>query len=97
MEPSASGREPLAHTKATAGAAECTQIEADESPNVSEEINMSKFLKLMEHEEGATAIEYGLIAALIVVAGIVGVTNLGSGVGANYNATAAAMNSAVEV
>ena len=29
---------------------------------------MSKFLKLIKNEEGATAIEYGLIAALIAVA-----------------------------
>ena len=31
---------------------------------------MSKFLKLIKNEEGATAIEYGLIAALIAVAAI---------------------------
>ena len=31
---------------------------------------MSKFLKLIRNEEGATAIEYGLIAALIAVAAI---------------------------
>ena len=35
---------------------------------------MSKFLKLIKNEEGATAIEYGLIAALIavVIIGMVG-------------------------
>ena len=32
---------------------------------------MSKFLKLIRNEEGATSIEYGLIAALIAVAAIV--------------------------
>jgi pilus assembly protein Flp/PilA len=31
---------------------------------------MSKFLKLTTNEKGATAIEYGLIAALIAVAAI---------------------------
>ena len=31
---------------------------------------MAKFLKLINNEEGATAIEYGLIAALIAVAAI---------------------------
>ena len=31
---------------------------------------MSKFLKLIKNEDGATAIEYGLIAALIAVAAI---------------------------
>jgi pilus assembly protein Flp/PilA len=31
---------------------------------------MTKFLKLIKNDEGATAIEYGLIAALIAVAAI---------------------------
>ena len=31
---------------------------------------MSKFLKLIKNSKGATAIEYGLIAALIAVAAI---------------------------
>ena len=31
---------------------------------------MAKFLKLIRNEKGATAIEYGLIAALIAVAAI---------------------------
>ena len=31
---------------------------------------MSKFLKLIKNNKGATAIEYGLIAALIAVAAI---------------------------
>jgi pilus assembly protein Flp/PilA len=31
---------------------------------------MSKILKLLQNERGATAIEYGLIAALIAVAAI---------------------------
>lgn len=38
-----------------------------------------KFLsKLLKKEEGATAIEYGLIAALIAVAAIVAMGSLGS-------------------
>ena len=37
-----------------------------------------KFLnKLIRDEQGATAIEYGLIAALIAVAAITAMTNLG--------------------
>lgn len=38
---------------------------------------MKKFLKLMKNEDGATAIEYGLLAALISVAAIGGMSALG--------------------
>lgn len=44
------------------------------------EANMkSAILKFWRDEEGATAIEYGLIAALIAVAAIVGMENIGAG------------------
>lgn len=36
-------------------------------------------------EKGATAIEYGLIAALIAVAAITGMTSLGSKLGNTFN------------
>ncbi len=39
---------------------------------------MAKFLKLFKNEDGATAIEYGLIAALIAVAIISAVTTVGT-------------------
>jgi pilus assembly protein Flp/PilA len=39
---------------------------------------MKMIKKLFKNEEGATAIEYGLIAALIAVAAIVAMTSLGS-------------------
>ena len=39
---------------------------------------MSKFLKLIMNNKGATAIEYGLIAALIAVAAIGAMTAVGS-------------------
>ena len=40
---------------------------------------MSKFLaRFVKNESGATAIEYGLIAALISIAIIVGVRSIGS-------------------
>jgi pilus assembly protein Flp/PilA len=39
---------------------------------------MSKFLKLIKNNKGATAIEYGLIAALIAVAAIGAMTAVGS-------------------
>ena len=39
---------------------------------------MAKFLKLIRNEKGATAIEYGLIAALIAVAAIAAMSSVGS-------------------
>lgn len=39
---------------------------------------MSKFLKLIKSDKGATAIEYGLIAALIAVAAIGAMTDIGT-------------------
>ncbi|NUS99367.1 MAG: Flp family type IVb pilin, partial [Sphingomonas sp.] len=39
---------------------------------------MSKFLKLIRNERGATAIEYGLIAALIAVAAIGAMQGIGT-------------------
>ena len=39
---------------------------------------MAKFLKLIKNEKGATAIEYGLIAALIAVAAITAMGGLGN-------------------
>jgi pilus assembly protein Flp/PilA len=44
---------------------------------------MAKFLKLIKNQEGATAIEYGLIAALIAVAAIGAM----QGVGTKLNST----------
>ncbi|MEM9054539.1 MAG: Flp family type IVb pilin [Pseudomonadota bacterium] len=49
---------------------------------------MRKFFK---NESGATAIEYGLIAALIAVAIIGAVTTLGGNTGNTFNAVAAQM------
>jgi pilus assembly protein Flp/PilA len=39
---------------------------------------MSKFLKLIKNNKGATAIEYGLIAALIAVAAIGAMQGIGT-------------------
>ena len=39
---------------------------------------MSKFLKLIKNTKGATAIEYGLIAALIAVAAIAAMQSVGN-------------------
>ncbi|GAM06195.1 MULTISPECIES: Flp family type IVb pilin [Novosphingobium] len=47
-----------------------------------------KFLtKLRRNEEGATAIEYGLIAALIAVAAITAMTSLGTNLSNTFNTT----------
>ncbi len=40
-------------------------------------IKMKKFLRFLKEEEGVTAIEYGLIAALIAVLIIAAVTSVG--------------------
>jgi pilus assembly protein Flp/PilA len=48
-------------------------------------MTMSKFLKLIRNSKGATAIEYGLIAALIAVAAIAAMQNIGSKLGSTFN------------
>ena len=46
---------------------------------------MKKLQQLFKNEEGATAIEYGLIAALIAVAIIVAVRAVGTGLNSTFN------------
>ena len=46
---------------------------------------MGKFLKLIKNEDGATAIEYALIATLIAVAAIAGMSKLGGKLDTSYN------------
>ncbi len=51
-----------------------------------------KFLKkLVRDEKGATAIEYGLIAALIAVAAITAMQSLGNNLSATFNSVSANM------
>lgn len=51
-----------------------------------------KFLaKLRRNEEGATAIEYGLIAALIAVAAIAAMQGLGSQLNTTFTKTSTAI------
>jgi pilus assembly protein Flp/PilA len=45
---------------------------------------MAKFLKLIRNEKGATAIEYGLIAALIAVAAIGAMSSIGSALNTTF-------------
>ena len=50
---------------------------------------MLKFIrKMLRDEAGPTAIEYGLIAALIAVVTIAGLTTLGTTLNARYNSIA---------
>jgi pilus assembly protein Flp/PilA len=46
---------------------------------------MAKFVKLLKNSKGATAIEYGLIAALIAVAAIAAMGNIGNGLKNTFN------------
>jgi pilus assembly protein Flp/PilA len=46
-------------------------------------------MKLIKNTKGATAIEYGLIAALIAVAAIAAVQGVGTQVGTTFNEAAA--------
>lgn len=49
---------------------------------------MAKFLKLIKNNKGATAIEYGLIAALIAVAAIAAMGSVGSNLSTTFNEVA---------
>ncbi|MGH6658014.1 MAG: Flp family type IVb pilin [Sphingomicrobium sp.] len=46
---------------------------------------MAKFIKLLRDTKGATAIEYGLIAALIAVAAIGAMQSIGTKLGTTFN------------
>jgi pilus assembly protein Flp/PilA len=56
---------------------------------------MSKFVtRFLKDESGATAIEYGLIAALIAVVIIAGATTLGKNLGNTFNSIAGNVSNA---
>ncbi|MBX6322129.1 MAG: Flp family type IVb pilin [Rhodospirillaceae bacterium] len=56
---------------------------------------MTKIIrKFITDESGATAIEYGLIAALVAVAAIVALTNLGTELSNIFNTVRTTMSSA---
>jgi len=46
---------------------------------------MSNFYKMIRDSKGATAIEYGLIAALIAVAAIAAMQGVGTKLGTTFN------------
>ena len=53
---------------------------------------MTKLMKLIRDENGATAIEYGLIAALIAVAGITAFSAVGTSISRTFNGASTKMN-----
>lgn len=57
---------------------------------------MKFFTKLLRDEQGATAIEYGLIAALIAVAAITAMSGLGDQLDATFTEVCESMGDGVE-
>ncbi|MBB3953476.1 MULTISPECIES: Flp family type IVb pilin [Novosphingobium] len=55
---------------------------------------MKFFSKLIRDEAGATAIEYGLIAALIAVAAITAMNGMGNQLSTTFNTTSSQMSAA---
>ena len=53
---------------------------------------MMTIRKLIKDKKGATAIEYGLIAALIAVAAITAMSNLGGQLGTTFNTVTNSMD-----
>ena len=50
--------------------------------------------KLLRNRDGATAIEYGLIAALVALAIVAGLTTLGTNLSTEFNTIAGKVNPA---
>lgn len=46
---------------------------------------MNKFIAILKDESGATAIEYGLIAALISIAAITAMTSVGTNLSSTFS------------
>jgi pilus assembly protein Flp/PilA len=53
---------------------------------------MTKLLRMIRDEKGATAIEYGLIAALIAVAAIAAMQGLGASLNTTFTNVSTAMS-----
>ena len=56
------------------------------------EDDVTNFIKMIKDSKGATAIEYGLIAALISVAAIAAMTSLGTQLGMTFNNVSTSMS-----
>jgi pilus assembly protein Flp/PilA len=57
----------------------------DTEANETMETGMKTMRNFLKNSKGATAIEYGLIAALIAVAAITAMTNLGTSLSGTFN------------
>ncbi len=56
-----------------------------------------KFRRFLKNKSGATAIEYGLIAALVSVAAVVALQSLGSSLNSMFNTVSQELDAAVSV
>ncbi len=56
---------------------------------------ISKLRRLLKNKSGATAIEYGLIAALVSVAAVVALQNLGSSLNTMFSTVSTQLDTAV--
>ena len=56
---------------------------------------LTSFRSFIADESGATAIEYGLIAALVSVAGIVALTNMGTSLSSMFQTVSSKLEGAV--
>ena len=56
---------------------------------------MNSVMRFVREEEGATALEYGLLAALIAAAIVTAVTSLGDSVNSTFNLISGKMDTAV--
>jgi pilus assembly protein Flp/PilA len=72
----------------SAGGLEVDTSEVELEPRRPE---MQFIRKMIKNSKGATAIEYGLIAALIAVAAIAAMQGLGSQLGVTFNSVSTAM------
>ena len=56
---------------------------------------LAKFQQLLKEQSGATAIEYGLIAALVSVAAVAALGNLGQSLSTMFGTVSAELDNAV--
>ncbi len=56
-----------------------------------------KFRRFLKNKSGATAIEYGLIAALVSVAAVVALQSLGTSLNSMFNTVSQELDAAVSV
>ena len=58
-------------------------------------VMISRFRRFLKDKSGATAIEYGLIAALVSVAAVVALQNLGTSLNAMFSVVSTTLDAAV--